>query len=172
MTPLVRTGPFDIVVALRLTEAAGTYALLAEELDVVPSQVHLAVRRLTAAGLLRAGARSTNARALHELLVHGIRYLYPASKGPLATGIPTAYSAPPLSADVDALDVLVWPAPLHPAAVQGFTLVPLYRAAHTLLARSPRTYQLLAVTDALRLGDAAVRAIAADRLAQLLGVHA
>lgn len=172
MPQLTRTGPFDIVVALRLTEAAGTFAQLAEELNVVPSQVHLAARRLAAAGLLRPGARSTNARALHELLAHGIRFVLPATKGPLAAGVPTAYSAPPLSAEVDALDVLVWPAPLHAAAVQGFSIAPLYRAAHALIDRSPRTYQLLAVTDALRLADADVRAIATARLAQLLGVRA
>lgn len=172
MTSLTRTGPFDIVVALRLSEAAGTFAQLAEELNAVPSQVHLAVRRLAAAGLLRPGARSTNARALHEFLVHGVRFVFPATKGPLAAGVATAYSAPPLSAEVDALDVLVWPAPLHTAAVQGFSIAPLYRAAHTLVERSPRTYRLLAVTDALRLTDADVRAIASARLGQLLGLRA
>ena len=172
MATLAKTGPFDIVVALHLSEPAGTFAQIAEELNVVPSQVHLAARRLTFAGLLRPGSRSTNARSLLELLVHGIRYLFPASKGALVNGVPTAYSAPPLSADVDALDVLVWPAPLHPAAVQGFSVVPLYRAAHTLFDRSPRTYQLLAVADALRLGDTAVRAIAVDRMTRLLGVRA
>lgn len=172
MPSLTRTGPLDVVVALRLSEPAGTFSQIAEELNVAPSQVHLAVRRLTTAGLLGPGTRSTNVRALLELLVHGIRYLFPASKGALVNGVPTAYSAPPLSADVDALDVLVWPAPLHTAAVQGFSIVPLYRAAHTLIDRSPRTYRLLAVADALRLGDADVRAIAVDRMAQSLGVRA
>jgi hypothetical protein len=172
MPALLKTGPFDIVVALRLTEQAGTFAQIAEELAVVPSQVHLAVRRLAAAGLQRPGARSTNARALHEFLVHGVRFMFPASKGQLANGVPTAYSAPPLSAEVDALDVLVWPAPLHPAAVQGFSIAPLYRAAHTLIDRSPRTYQLLAVTDTLRLADASLHPLATERMAQLLRVRA
>ena len=172
MQSLTRTGPFDLVVALRLTEAAGTFAQIAEELAVAPSQVHLAVRRLGAAGLLRPGARSTNARALHQLLTHGVRFVFPASKGTLAHGVPTAYSAPPLSAEVDALDVLVWSAPLHPAAVLGFSIAPLYRGAHTLIDRSPRTYQMLAVTDTLRLADASIRLIATARMAQLLGVRA
>jgi hypothetical protein len=172
MTTLTRIGPLDIVVALRLTESAGTYAQVAEELNVVPSQVHLAVRRLSIAGLLRPGARSTNARSLLELLVHGIRFVFPVTKGPLTVGVPTAYSAPPLSAEVDAIDVLVWPAPLHATAVQGFSIAPLFRAAHTLIDRSPRTYQLLAVTDTLRLGDASMRLIASARMAQLLEVRA
>lgn len=168
MTTLERTGPFDIVVALRLTSSTGTLVEIAEELGVVPSQVHTAIRRLTAAGLLRPGARATNPRALTEFLVHGVRYAFPAVKGPLALGVPTAYSAPPLSAEVDAVDVVVWPAALHPAAVQGFSLAPLYKAAPTLIDRSPATYQLLAVTDALRLADPRTRLSARDRLEQLV----
>lgn len=172
MTILSRLGPFDIVAALRLTSEAGTLAEIAEELGVVPSQVHSALRRLEVSGLLRPGARGTNNRALLEFLTHGIRFAFPAPKGVLVTGIPTAYSAPPLSAEFDALDVVVWPAPLHAAAVQGFSIAPLYRGAHTLLDRAPTTYQLLAMADALRLDDGRVRVIAAARLRLALGVRA
>lgn len=172
MPTLDRTGPLDIVVALRLTTDAGTLVHLADELGVVPSQVHLAIRRLGTAGLLRPASRGTNARALSEYLVHGVRFAFPAQKGALATGVPTAYSAPPLSTEIDALDVIVWPAPLHPAAVQGFAIAPLYRRAHTLVERSPATYELLAITDALRLGDASVRVIARAHLEQRLGLRA
>jgi hypothetical protein len=172
MQALLRIGPLDIVLALRLTEPGGTLTDLAAELNVVPSQVHAALRRLGSATLLRPGARSTNARALLEFLTHGIRFVFPVARGALASGVPTAYSAPPLSSDVDAIDVLVWPAPLHPAAVQGFSIAPLYRNAHTLIDRSPRTYQLLAIADAFRLGDASVRASARARLEQSLAVSA
>lgn len=171
MPRIVRTGPFDLVVALRLTAPAGTLGQMAEELGVVPSQVHAAIGRLEAAGLVRPGARATNTRALVELLVHGVRYVFPATKGPITSGIPTAYSAPPLSADVDAPDVVVWPAPMHPAAVQGFGVAPLYPAAPALIERSPAMYQLLAITDALRLSDPRARVSARERLAQLLEVR-
>jgi hypothetical protein len=172
MPQLSRIGPFDIVVALRLTVEAGTLAHIADEIGVVPSQVHSAIRRLGIAGLLRPGARATNSRALIEFLTHGIRFAFPAPKGALTTGIPTAYSAPPLSAEFDAIDVVVWPAPLHAAAVQGFSIAPLYRAAHTLVDRAPSIYQLLAMADALRLDDARVRVTAAARLSLALGVRA
>lgn len=168
MTVLERTGPFDVVVALRLTSPAGTLVEIADELGVVPSQVHAAIRRLAASGLLRPGVRATNPRALTEFLVHGIRYAFPAVKGPLALGVPTAYSAPPLSTEVDAIDVVVWPAARHPAAVQGFSIAPLYKAAPKLIERSPATYRLLAVTDALRLAEPRTRLSARDRLVQLV----
>ena len=167
-----KTSPFDVALALRLTSEAGTLVELAHDLGVVPSQVHAALRRLGVAGLLRPNARVANTRALVEFVTHGVRYAFPGAKGPLASGVPTAYSAAPLSADVDAIDVVVWPAPLHPAAVQGFSLAPLYPAAPLLYDRHPRTYQLLAITDALRLGDPRTRVIARERLEQLLGVRA
>lgn len=169
---LLRTGPFDVVLALRLTEPAGTLAQLATELGVVPSQIHAGLSRLAAAGLLRPGARGTQTRALVEFLSHGLRFAFPAPKGALARGVPTAYSAPPLSSEVDAHDVVVWPAPLHPAAVQGFSIAPLYRAAHGLIDRAPTTYRLLAIADALRLDDPDVRAIARARLLAQLEVRA
>ena len=106
-----------------------------------------------------------------EFIAHGVRYAFPAVKGPLAVGVPTAYSAAPLSAEVDAIDVVVWPAPLHSAAVQGFSMAPLYPAAPVLIERHPMTYELLAITDALRLGDPRTRAIARERLEQRLGVR-
>lgn len=172
MPLLQRIGPFDIVVALRLTSEAGTLAQIAADLGAVPSQVHGAIRRLGIAGLLRPGARGTNRPALLEFLTHGIRFTFPAPKGALVSGIPTAYSAPPLSAEFDAIDVVVWPAPLHAASVQGFSVAPLYRTAHTLIDRAPATYRLLAMTDALRLEDARVRVIAAAHLGLALGVRA
>lgn len=168
MPSITRLAPFDVVVALRLSAAAGTYAELAEELAVAPSQVHAAVRRLGLAGLLRPNRRATNARALLEFVGAGIRYAFPAHKGPIATGVATAYSAPTLAADVDAIDAVVWPAPLHPAAVQGFSVPALYPAAPELLLRSPRTYDLLTIVDALRLADPRAAAIARIRLEERL----
>lgn len=165
------TLPFDIAVALRLVSPAGTLVHLAHELAVVPSQVHAAMRRLDHAGLLRSGTRSTNVRALADFVVYGIRYVFPARRGALGVGIPTAYSAPPLATDIDATDAVVWPAPGHPLAVQGFTMIPLYSSAPSLVDRSPSTYTLLTLVDAFRLGDPRVRPPARERLEAALGLR-
>ncbi len=152
------THAFDLVVALRLTESAGTLAQIADELAVSPSQVHAALRRLELAGLMRPDQRATNVRALLEFLGAGIRFAFPALRGPLRDGVPTAYSAPPLNAVVDAVDVVVWPAAADtPGLVRGFSVLPLYPKAPVLARRSPRTYRLLSIVDALRLGDARLR---------------
>jgi hypothetical protein len=159
-----RLHPFDVVLAIRLLRSSGTLQEIAAELSVAPSQVHAALGRLRLAGLLRAEGRATNSRALGELLLGGVRYVFPARRGPLVEGIPTAYSAPPLAALFDAVDVVVWPAPKHGQAVRGFGITPLYPKAPALLERAPDTYQLLSIVDALRIGEPRVRSLARTEL--------
>ena len=165
-----RTLPFDVALALRLLRPSGTMAALAEELAVVPSQIHSSLRRLDRAGLLRTSGRDTNPRALGEFVLYGVRYAFPAQRGPLATGVPTAHSGRPLAALVDATDVTVWPAADAKPAIQGFGVTPLYRGAPELVERSPETYALLTLVDALRLGDRNVRGYARQLLSEALGI--
>ena len=165
-----RTLPFDVVLAVRLAYPAGTMVTLADELAVVPSQIHASLARLAQAGLLRPTGRATNTRALGEFLNYGLRYAFPARRGPLALGVPTAHSAPALAPMIDAVDVVVWPAPDAPAAVQGFAVAPLYAGAPRLAERSPETYRVLTVLDALRLGDRRARGFARELLAESLGI--
>ena len=165
-----RTLPFDVVLAVRLAHPAGTMMSLAEELAVVPSQIHASLTRLQGAGLLRPTGRATNTRALGEFLNYGLRYAFPARRGSLALGVPTAHSAPALAPKIDAVDVVVWSAPDAPAAVQGFAVAPLYAGAPNLVTTSPETYRVLTVVDALRLGDRRSRGFARELLAESLGI--
>lgn len=171
MRPL-RTHPFDIVLGLRLLRSSGTLATLADELAAAPSQVHAGLRRLTTAGLLRPDGRSANARALGEFILMGVRYAFPAVRGSIVVGVPTAYSAPALSTLVDATDVLVWPAAQAPTAVRGFALTPLYPGAIQLAETSPETYRLATLVDALRIGDPKTRNAAREQLEVALGWRA
>lgn len=163
-----QTKPFDVVVALRLLRPAATIASIAADLCAAPSQVHTALTRLGVAGLLKPGQRESNPRAILEFLAGGIRYAFPVERGPLATGLPTGYSAPPLNAAVDAIDVLVWPAPKLADSVQGFSITPLYPRAPLLSQHDPITYQMLCVVDVLRLGDHRLRQRARDALEKLI----
>lgn len=164
MPQAARLHPFDVALALRLLRPAGTLHALATELAVAPSQVHAALGRLSLAGLLRPEERAANPRALSEFLLSGVRYAFPARRGPLVDGVPTAYSAAPLAALFDAVDVVVWPSPKHPLAVRGFGITPMYPRASALVDRSPATYELLAIVDALRIGEPRVRSLARTEL--------
>jgi hypothetical protein len=170
--PSSRTHPFDIALGLRLLSTAGTMAELATEMAVAPSQVHSSLRRLELAGLIRADARRANARALGEFILFGVRYAFPATRGPLTEGVPTAYSAQPLAAEVDAVDVVVWPTRPDRDTVRGFSVQPLFRQAPRLLTTSPETYRLLTLVDAMRLGDPRARNIARTHLERALAWRA
>ncbi len=113
---------------------------------------------------MKTEKRATNPRALLEFLMGGIRYAFPAQRGPLTTGVPTAYSAAPLSSVVDAVDVVVWPAPKVTDGVRGFSLTPLFPRASLLREHDPVTYRVLTVIDALRLGDLRLRQHAKEAL--------
>ncbi|HVH40194.1 MAG TPA: hypothetical protein VM764_09225 [Gemmatimonadaceae bacterium] len=167
-----RTHPFDVVVALRLLTPSTTLAATAAELAVAPSQVHASLGRLEGAGLLKPGTRSTNTRALGEFILFGVRYAFPALRGRLVAGVPTAHSAPALAGEIDAVDVVVWPAPLDRDAVRGFSIKPLYAKAPRLVSASPGTYRLLTLVDAMRLGDPRSRNAARAQLEQALGWRA
>lgn len=169
MAKALRTHPFDVVLAVRLLQPAGTLAPLADELGVAPSQIHASLGRLASAGLLRPDTRSTNVRALGEFILGGVRYAFPVVRGPLTEGVPTAYSTAPLAAVVDAVDVVVWPAPQAPTRVRGFSLTPLYARAPSLVERSPETYRIVSIVDAFRLGDARIRSMARAELERALG---
>jgi DNA-binding Lrp family transcriptional regulator len=168
--PPIRTLPFDIVLGLRLLNPPATMVTLAEELAVVPSQIHSSLKRLDRAGLLRPSGRDSNPRALGEFLLYGVRYAFPAMRGRIGIGVPTAHSAAPLAALVDATDVTVWLAADARAGIQGFSVAPLYRRAPELVERSPETYALLTIVDALRLGDRSVRVHARQLISEALGI--
>ena len=130
--------------------------------------MHAALTRLRLSGLLKAELRATNPRALVEFAVGGLRYAFPVQRGPITDGVPTAYSAPPLSTVLDAPDALVWSAPKAAGAIRGFGITPLYPRAVLLRDADPETYRLLCVMDALRLGDHRLRQHARDALEALV----
>ena len=168
MARALQTKPFDVVVAIRLLRPAATLAQIATDLASAPSQVHASLKRLDAAGLLKSEQRATNPRSLLEFLAGGIRYAFPTQRGPLGTGVPTAYSAAPLNAVTDAIDVVVWPAAKLGDTVRGFTITPLYPRAALLRERDPITYRILTVVDALRLGDHRLRQHAREAIELLV----
>jgi hypothetical protein len=158
--------PQDAVVLLKLAVAEGgwTYPSLAESLGMSSSEVHGAVARAKQAGLYNERLRSPNRKALLEFLVHGIRYVFPAERGAMTRGVPTAHAALPLSAKLmaDGEPPPVWPD--AEGTVRGEGLRPLYRSVPEAARRDPALYELLALVDAIRSGRARERNLAIEEL--------
>lgn len=158
----------DVYVALKLVAAGSraTYAQLASELVMSPSEVHAAVKRAQASGLLHGPGMHNrpNMAALEEFLVHGLKYVFPAEHGEPTRGVPTSYSAEPLRSCIVAGNdpIPVWP--YEQGKQRGVAFVPLYKTAPIAALRDRAFYEYLVLADALRDGRVRERKIAEGEL--------
>lgn len=157
--------PQDLYVLLALAawrEESITYPQLAAFAELSMSEVHGALKRAEQARLLFFDAkRPTIIKAVFkEFLFHGAKYAFPPARGTMVGGVPTAYAAAPLNAQIapSADPPPVWPSAL--GSVRGIGLTPLYPTVPTAALRSPALYENLALFDALRSGNARERALA------------
>lgn len=160
--------PRDVLVALvlhTLDDPGRPYERLAKDTALASSTLQRSVKRLTDAGLLTPDRRVRRADLL-EFLTHGVRYAYYASPGPPTRGMPTAHAAPPLNRQLAGGETPVWPDPLGTA--RGYALEPLDKAAPEAARRNPALYELLALVDAIRVGQARERKLATQELNQRL----
>ena len=160
----------DLVVALKLVVLASepwTYASLAAAMGMSTSQVHTSVRRLERCQLFSAARRAPVTRNLLELLVHGVRYVFPATVGALGRGIPTASSAAPLDVLLPSGgERFVWAS--KAGEVVGNTVDPIIVGVPEMVVRDAALGELLALVDALRIGKARERSVAAVELEKRL----
>lgn len=162
--------PQDLLVLLKVAAhppQRWTYAALGEALAMSASEAHASVKRAVASGLAVAPARgewSPVRPNLLEFMVHGVRYIWPATPGPVKRGVPTAFGAEPLASHLAVApgEAPVW---AHPTgSAKGPTLSPLYRTAPQAALADPALHRLLALLDALRVGRARERNLAATLL--------
>lgn len=155
----------DILVLLALleTDAGWTLRSVADRLGVKHSLVQRGLQRLEVAGLYDPRRRMVNQPAAEEFLLHGVRYLRPVQEGALARGVPTAWAAAPLSAEITSEDQPpVWPDPS--GEVRGPSVEPLHECVPRLVEVWPEVAELAALVDGLRIGDARTREAAARHL--------
>ena len=151
----------DVVVLLKLLLEKGrkTYAQLSSELGISASEIHAAVRRGISAGLISGESKLPLRKPLEDYLLHGVRYAFPAKPGPMARGLPTAYAAPPLAAMMNLNDMPpVWADP--EGTVRGFSIEPLHPSVPNAARANAELYELLALVDTLRVGQARERMLA------------
>jgi len=83
--------PQDVLVLLKLVSIGPkpwSYAWLAVQLEMSPSQLHSAVRRVLAGGLavLQGDEITPHLRTIEELLIHGVKYVFVPERGELTRG--------------------------------------------------------------------------------------
>jgi hypothetical protein len=155
----------DLYVLLALAAWRGetiTYPELAAFAGLSMSEVHGALKRAEQARLLFFDAKRPTIikAAFKEFLFYGAKYAFPAARGSMVGGMPTAYAAAPLNTQIapSADPPPVWPS--AEGSVRGISLTPLYPSVPAAALRSSLLYENLALFDALRSGNVRERALA------------
>jgi hypothetical protein len=153
--------PQDVVLLLRIiTTRHDGWRIkdLAQATGISSSEISASLERSVFAGLIKTDKRKVVRRALHEFLVHGIRYVFPVRPGILTQGMETAYSIFPSSEHTIDTHKYVWPDPK--GKTTGLAIEPLIDAVPFACSQDPALYELLALIDTLRIGKAMEKSIA------------
>jgi hypothetical protein len=146
------------------SEQTWTIRSLADELHLPQGAVQRSLARLGDTPAYDAKRRRVNWSATMDLFGHALPFVAPAWLGDPTRGVPTAWAAPPLS---DAIGAGGDPPPVWPSSdgtVRGLAVTPLDAAVISLAASDPWMYEMLALVDAVRIGDARVRGVAKEFL--------
>lgn len=153
--------PVDVGVLLYLLRhPQDSFAHMSALLGISKSTAHVAVRRLEHAGLIHrheGGGASVARDPALEFLQFGAPYAFKPTVIPRARGVLTGLAAlgPSPGVDAPAGQRAVWPWRL--GTELGVGVEPVVPAAPDLALRDDRLYRLLALFDALRIGDARER---------------
>ena len=157
--------PHDIVVLLKIAakgESKWFMKDLANELGISASEITESLNRSEQAGLISGKKRMLMKLALLDFLKYGLKYVYPQRPGAMVRGIPTSHSAPPLNKLIVSEEQYVWP--YAEGKVRGQSIEPLHKSVPLASLKDKKLYELLALTDALRVGKARERNIAIEEL--------
>jgi DNA-binding Lrp family transcriptional regulator len=168
--PRFMLKPQDIVVLLKLVgqHQGWTFERIASELDLSPSAVHRSLERAERSGLYNSKRKEVNQAALSEFLRHGAKYVFPPVRQGEARGIPTAWAAAPLRDQLMSSEenMPVWP--FAQGKKRGIALEPLHPVVPKAAREDPALGELLALFDAIRIGNARERGLAGKELVRRL----
>lgn len=157
--------PHDVVILAKIIALGPTdwYAKdVAHSLRISNSEVSESLHRSQYAGLIDSSKRRVFRQSLLDLLIHGLKYVFPQQPGAITTGMPTAHSAPVLAGNLVSQEPYVWPDP--EGTIRGQAIEPLHGAVAAACRKDPRLYDLLALIDALRVGKVREQNLAKDLL--------
>jgi len=161
--------PHDIVVLLKIAAKKDLPWLmkdLASELGISASEVSESLNRSAIAGLISKDKTRLMKLSILDFLLHGLRYVYPQNPGSRVRGVPTAHAAPPLASEIASSEAYVWP--YGEGKVRGESIEPLHPKVPEACLKDPLFYEYMALCDALRVGRAREKNLAAEELKKRL----
>lgn len=141
-----------------------TYEEMASLLDISASQAFRAAKAAQSVGLLNAEIQARPV-ALHEVLIHVVKYVFPAKKGVEMRGQITGAHVFENQANLSGPP---WVWPKATGEQRGESIEPIHRSVVAYASRNQRFHQLFAAADLIRCGNARERAAGIKILDQLL----
>lgn len=161
------TRPQDVLILLKIISCINhnktwNIVSLTRDLFISQSEISESLSRSVYSNLISYDKKEVQGNALFEFVVHGIKYAFPTRPGYLGIGIGTAHSAPPLSNSFRTEENYIWE--FAAGNMRGQVIEPLYKTVPKAVLLDNTLYELLALTDALRVGKAREKNIATDIL--------
>ncbi|MBU1358724.1 MAG: hypothetical protein KKC85_17445 [Gammaproteobacteria bacterium] len=146
---------------------------LEDALGISKTEIGASLQRSVAAKLaIKSENRpKVNRRNLAEFVNHGLKYAFPAKPGAPQRGVATGFAAPMLRGQLvsSGADIHVWP--FAEGNQRGPSVEPLFKSVPEAALKDERLYELLALVDAIRLGNQREAQLAASRFEDRI-VHA
>jgi len=161
--------PHDVIILVKIATKKSDWWMMkdiAYELGISSGEISESLNRSVYAGLLSPDKKRIMKSALLEFLEHGLKYVYPQHLGTSVRGMPTAYSALPLSNEIESNEVVVWA--YAEGTVRGHSIEPLHPNVPSACMKDKTLYEFLALIDALRIGRARERHMAIQELKKRL----
>jgi len=135
------------------------------------TQIADSIKRCTNIGLAKKdrkyGVPRTNKKSLLEFVIYGIRYVFPVRMGELTRGIATSFSAPVLNEKLFSSGELIAVWPDARAKSNGLKVMPLFHSVPYAVRQDGDLYAMLALVDAIRLGNPREAGLAANMLERM-----
>lgn len=141
---------------------------LAAALGISKTAINNSINRCIAIGLITLDRKTLlpkiNTKIVFNLIVHGVKYVFPAEISAMTRGIPTSFASPALKEYLETAGdlIYVWPDPR--GKKMGQSVTPLFSTVPFAVRKDRRLYEYLALVDAIRIGNAREVNVAKDRL--------
>ncbi|MFC0139657.1 hypothetical protein ACFFJN_05995 [Erwinia mallotivora] len=152
-------------------ESLYTVRNLEKTTGISKTQIADSIKRCTDIALVRKDRKysvpRTNNKSLLEFIVYGIKYVFPVRMGELTRGIATSFSAPVLNEKLFSSGELIAVWPDERAKSKGQKVVPLFHSVPYAVRLDGNLYEMLALVDAIRLGNQREAGLAAKMLEKM-----
>lgn len=162
--------PHDIVVLLKILTLGKDWKVkeLSDSLFISEPAIRKSLNRSATARLLSPDKKRVFKHALFEVIVYGLKYVFPVQPGARVKGIATSHSSPILKDYFifEKKNQYVWPS--ESGQIEGYAVKPFYPKQPIAAHIDQLLYDRLALIDAIRVGRTRERNKAVELLKAML----